>query len=186
MFISLGIINIKWILFLLVPLLLVLCDILQKSIIEEKKYDNNLFYFSFLKFFGRLFSLIFWIALNKSLSFQKNNGKVNLNGVTYKGENLNISTSILDYSILYENMKIEKKITIKKKKSNWLMIITSLLHFIAINIRFIFSNIDYRREVSGGLIVLCSCVRLFVFGLLSYFILKKKILKSINFFQLLL
>ena len=152
MFISFGSINIKWIFFLLVPLLLVLCNILQESIMKEKKYDNNLFYFAFLKFVGRSFSFIFWIALNKSLSFQKNNGKINLNGVTYKRENLNISISILD-SILFENIKIEKKISIKKRQSILFMIVTSLLDYIATTIKFIFSNIDYRREVSGRLIV---------------------------------
>ena len=182
MFISFGSINIKWIFFLLVPLLLVLCNMLQVFIMKEKKYDNNLFYFAFLKFVGRSFSLIFWIALNKSLSFQKNNGKVNLNGVTYKRENVNVSISILD-SILFENIKNEKKISIKKRKSILFMIVTSLLDYIATTIKFIFSNIDYRMEVSGGLIVLCSCVRLLVFALLSYFILKNKNIKKHQYFS---
>ena len=67
MFISFGIINIKWILFLLFPLIIVLCDITK----DQLEYKKNIFFSTVLKFLGRSLSFIFWPLLYKFLSWRR-------------------------------------------------------------------------------------------------------------------
>jgi hypothetical protein len=68
MFISFGAVNLRWLLFLLVPTLIFFCNFIE----SYSKSDKNLFFFAFLRFFSRSLSFILWLILYKSVSFQNN------------------------------------------------------------------------------------------------------------------
>ena len=71
MLISLGAINIKWILFILVPLFTYLCMIIEIDL----EYSDNLYFIPFLQFLSSCFNFIFWLISYKSLSFVRERKK---------------------------------------------------------------------------------------------------------------
>ena len=170
MLITLGKINIKWILFLFVPILLFLTSLVER----KSTSDDNLFFYAFLRFFARTLSFIPWIILNKSLKFQNMRKKLKLM-LLKKNEDINGDSSnelILQNSVkrnlsefeiltsdLDNNIKRKNDIMKKKYRTNFqILLFTGFMDFIVTTVKFIFINFKYRDKVSGGLTVLSSCI----------------------------
>ena len=203
--IKFGLINNKWILFLLVPTLIYI----GRKFEENLGASQNLFYTQFLKFFSRSFSCILWIILYKSINKEKKDSKINsrintealfpsseCDSQSYKtdkndnNENIpKITTSIISQKDLYEIRMEEKEKNLKielsrKERINYLILILSgIFDFIGSSTKYIFKYIKYREYVSGGLSILTSCVRLVVFAILSYFLLEYKKLEKHHYFS---
>ena len=186
MFISFGKINIKWILFLLVPLLIFFISLIE----SKSNSDENLFFFPFLRFLARSLSCILWIVLYKSLQFQnvrkknkENSIKLNESLIINSDEvietqrnRVKTASEVTIYSNNLDNnlKQINDNIIIKNKTNNKIMILTGILDFIATTVKYIFIHFKYRDKVSGGLTVLSSCSRLMFITLLSYFFLYRE------------
>ena len=114
MFISLGIINIKWILFLLFPLMIVLCDITK----DQLENENNIFFNTFLKFLGRSLCFIFWPLLYKLLSWDSEikNEKNQINESIYKDGNIKEKQNTAFLEFIANDIKSNKTIINNKRK----------------------------------------------------------------------
>lgn len=188
MLISFGDINLKWILFLAVPLLIFFISLIER----KSNSDENLFFFPFLRFFARLLSCLLWIVLNRSLKFQNvrkrnkviNSKKLNEKLIINNNEEIAISESnkaktaseVTIYSNnLDNNLKQKNDILILKNKiNNKILLFTGFLDFIATTVKYTFIHFKYREQVSGGLTVLSSCSRLMFITILSYFFLYRE------------
>ena len=195
MLITLGKINIKWTLFLFVPILLFLTSLVER----KSTSDDNLFFYPFLRFFARTLSFIPWVILYKSLKFQNIRKNLKLM-LLKKNEDINddISNELISQSSVKRNLSefeiltsdldnnIKRKNDIMKKKyrTNFqILLFTGFMDFIVTTVKFIFINFKYRDKVSGGLTVLSSCARLMVITILSYIFLKREKLKSHQLFS---
>ena len=159
MFISFGSINIKWILFLLFPLINVLCEITKDQLI----YEKNIFFYTFLKFLGRSLCFIFWPLLYKILSCRKEKKKNN----QINEEDLKDDNSTVFLKLVFDDIKSNKKlIKNKHKKSNHLLLLFSFFDFIGANMKFLVKNNKY-WDKSAGLNIISSCTRLLFFVLFS-------------------
>ena len=165
----------------------------------------KIFFYAFLRFFSHTLNFILWIILNKSLSYPKNteneNDEINKkeeveeikdnsdNNNNISPENRSVSidsrnTFISEYTLYKKKMTLEKKIKMKQYNDNKkLLFLTAILDFIATTIKYIFNNIELRRNVSGGLTVLSSCSRLLLIILLSHFLIKSEKLKKHQYFS---
>ena len=201
MLISFGSLKIKWLLLLIVPSFIFFCNITEYA----SNSDRNFFFYAFLRFFSRTLNFILWIILNKSLSYPKNteneNDEINKkeeveeikensdNSNNISPENRSVSidsrnTFISEYTLYKKKMTLEKKIKRKQYNDNKkLLFLTAILDFIATTIKYIFNNIELRRNVSGGLTVLSSCSRLLLIILLSHFLIKNEKLKRHQYFS---
>ena len=195
MLISLGELNIKSILFILLPILMFLCRLSEKNL----DYEENLFFILFIKNCGRSFSFILWIFLNRTLNFQREELNVEIiNKIQSLNENNEMddeppndedSKKFISEKTIYERKikekeKIKTKIINEKIKSyNKILIYTVILDFIGSFIKFIFAKLEYVEHVSGGLKILSSCVRLFFCAILSYFLLGNKKLENYQHFS---
>ncbi len=145
MFISFGIINIKWILFLLFPLIIVLCDITK----DQLEYKKNIFFSTVLKFFGRSLSFIFWPLLYKFLSWsrEKKNKKSEIIESIYNNEDLKKKQSTVFLEFMLNDIRSNKKIINNKhKKSNHFLLLFSFLDFTASIIKYLVKNNKYLNE----------------------------------------
>lgn len=202
MFIYFGKINIKWLLFLLVPIFICLVYLIEKYL----DYEKNLFYKSFIKFFSRSLSFILWIILYKSQKKKpKNENKEQIIEKYLSEENISQNENIIDndnekntdneninrrkfnlseYMLYKKKIKDNKDIKKKKFKANDLFLLyTIILGFFSTTLKYIFSDIKYIEHLSGGLIVLTSCFRLFICAICSYFILDIKIFERHQHFS---
>ena len=163
MFISFGDINIKWTLFLLFPVIIVLCEITKDQLI----YEKNIFFYTFLKFLGRFLCFIFWPLLYKLLSCLKEKNKKNqINEEDLKDDN---STVIME--LILNDMKSNKKlIKNKHKKSNHLLLLFSFLDSFGENMKFLVKNNKYWDKKSAVSNIISSCARLLFFVLFSKFL----------------
>ena len=193
MFISCGSINFKWILFLITPLLMYICNLIEK----ESESDKNIFFFSFLRFFSRSLNFILWLILKKSLSFQKD--KKDEEEISQKldegfspiledseeDNNIVKSKTIVSETILYkQKMEIKKKYLLKQYKAkDKLIFFVGILDFIATTVKYIFVNLKYIQKVSGGLNILSSCARLALMTSLSYFFINNQKLQKHQYFS---
>ena len=196
MFISCGELNIKCILFILVPIFMFFCRLSEKNL----DYEENLFFISFIKYCSRSFSFILWILLNRSLSsFQKEEIKIETidqplftdddNDVISDGDTIKYRKSFVPETVLYER-KIKKREKIKEKnvkekiKSyNIVLLYTIILGFVGTFIKYIFIKLESREHVSGGLTILSSCTRLCVCAICSYFLLGDKKFEKHQYFS---
>ena len=182
MFISLGIINIKWILFLLFPLTIVLCDITKVQLENEK----NIFFNTFLKFLGRSLCFIFWPLLYKLLSWdgETKNEKDQINENIYKDENIKEKQSSAYFEFIVNDIKSNKTIiNNKRKKNNHLLLLFSFLDFISSNIKILVKKNDYLNNESAGLNIISSCTRLLFFVLFSKFLINNHKINRHQYFS---
>ena len=195
MFISCGSVNLKWFLFLLVPILMYICNILEKNSHSEQ----NVFFFSYLRFFSRSLSFILWMILKKSLSFQnekkeeeENLQKLDVGEFPIRADsyfditkNPRKSKSLVsEYMIYKENMDNKKKNLLKQYKSkDYFILYTGLLDFISTTIKYFFRNLKYIGKVSGGLNILSSCTRLALMASLSYFFINNQKIHRHQYFS---
>ena len=198
MFISFGAVNLRWLLFLLVPTLIFFCNFIE----SYSKSDKNLFFFAFLRFFSRSLSFILWLILYKSVSFQKNIKKEEENfqrkeedpdELLLSNINNNLSednsiarskTYVSEYILYKKKLENKNKDILKKYKANNIIILyTAILDFVSTTVKYIFGNIKYIQNISGGLNVLSSCARLALMTSLSYFLISNQKLKKHQYFS---
>ena len=193
MFISCGSVNFKWILFFITPILMHICNLIEKN----SKSDKNIFFFSFLRFFSRSLNFILWLILKKSLSSQKDKkdeeensqkldeGFSSIHEDSDEVNNCVKSNSIVSETILYkQKMEIKKKYLLEQYKAkDKLIFFTGILDFIATTIKYIFVNLKYIQKVSGGLNILSSCARLALMISLSYCFINNQKLQRHQYFS---
>ena len=198
MFISCGSVNLRWLLFLLVPTLIYFCNFIE----SYSKSDKNLFFFAFLRFFSRSLSCILWLILYKSISFQKNIKKKeenfqrkeedpdelllsNINNNLSEDNSISQSKTYVSEYILYKKkLKNKNKDILKKYKANNIIILyTAILDFVSTTVKYIFGYLKYIQNISGGLNVLSSCARLALMTSLSYFLISNQKLKKHQYFS---
>ena len=209
MLISFGELNIKCILFILVPIFLFCCRLSEKNL----DYEENLFFILFIKHLSRSFSFILWIVLNQSLAFQREESKLDTinkdknqplfrnnenedvpdisndedgdgSGDTIKNRKAFVSEKIIYETKIKKKEKIKVKIIMKKMKSyNVLLLYSIILNFVGHFIKFIFAKLEYREHVSAGLSILSSCTRLCVCAICSYFFLGDKKFEKHQYFS---
>ena len=174
MIISFGSLRIKWLLFLLVPIFIFLCNITEHA----SECDKNYFFYAFLRFLSRSLSFILWIILKKSLSYQKdtenndvNQTQINDSQSDDKSLSIKAKKTFSEYVLYRERMKKKSKLQMKLYRGkNILLILTGILDFIATTIKYIFNNLKLISNVSEGLTVLSSCSRLLLLISLSHFL----------------
>ena len=182
MFISFGAINIKWILFLIFPLIIVLCDITK----DQLKIEKNIFFQIFLKFLGRSLCFIFWPLLYKLLSWDSEieNEKNQINESIYKDGNIKEKQNTAFLEFIANDIKSNKTIiNNKRKKNNHLLLLFSFLDFISSNIKFLVKNNKYWINQSAGLNIISSCTRLLFFVLFSKFLINNHKINRHQYFS---
>ena len=126
-----------------------------------------------------------YIAQNKSE--ENNRDTNNEKNIESKNDITLIKTKkiFLPEYILYEEKLKEKNEIIKKKfkANNFILLYTLILGFIGTTLKYIFSKIKYRENISGGLTVLASCIRLFICAICSYCFLGVKIFERHQYFS---
>ncbi len=194
MFISLGELNKKCLLFILVPILVTLRWFLESQYNKENK---NLFFNSFLRFFSCSINLIPWIfllktmdialerrssrkSIEKEMSKDKNDKNDNIDDAYYnvnrRDSTLSSHSSDSLFSIEMQK-QIDKKLEKKKKSKNRTMVllsITGILFFVSVSLHFILSELNFRKSVSGGLIVFSTFIRTIILVLLSNIFIKSE------------
>ena len=73
--------------------------------------------------------------------------------------------------------QIDKKLEKKKKSKNRTMVllsITGILFFVSVSLHFILSELNFRKSVSGGLIVFSTFIRTIILVLLSNIFIKSE------------
>ena len=183
MFISLGELNKKSLLFILVPIIITIRWFLEQQFNNENK---NLFFNSFLRFLSCSLNFIPWIFLLKSMdsalerrsstktiekeiSKDKNDDNENDNSIDRRKS----STCSL-YSIEMQK-QIDKKLEkIKKSKNKTIVLlsITGILFFVSVSLHFILSELKFRKNVSGGLIIFSTIIRTIILVILSNIFIK--------------
>ena len=191
MFISLGELNKKCLLFIFVPILVALRWFLESKFNNENK---NLFYNSFLRFFSCFLNLIPWIflrkimdkALERSSSKKSNEKKISKDKNDNKDNNYNnfnrTESELSDHSSdslfsIEKQKQIDKKLEkkkISKIRTMVLLSITGILFFISVSLHFILSEMKFRKSMSGGLIVLAIFIRTIKLVLLSNIFIKSE------------
>ena len=190
MLISLGAINIKWILFILVPLFTYLCMIIEIDLDNS----DNLYFIPFLQFLSSCFNFIFWLISYKSLSFvrerKKNESLLIKRTQTDKKlidekDSIPRRNSYASELELYERDLLKKKAKLKLKYLGniFLLILTGFLDFFSFSINFIINKFKIIKNVSGGLTILSSCTRLFFIGFFYRFSLNGKKLEKHQYFS---
>ena len=182
MFISFGAINIKWILFLIFPLIIVLCDITK----DQLKIEKNIFFQIFLKFLGRSLCFIFWPLLYKLLSWDSEieNEKNQINESIYKDGNIKEEQSAAYFEFIVKDIKTNKKIiNNKRKKNNHLLILFSFLNFIGSNVDFFVKNNQYWNKQSAALKFISSSTKLLFFVLFSKFLISNHKINRHQYFS---
>ena len=187
MFISFGLINKKWILFLLVPL-----SVVAFYLLEDKLKDKNLFLSFFVKIIARLSCIIPYFCISKSLSnehevkhskekviiiseINDNNDSIHSNNSNNSKLSNNYNQTMGTQYLLSEN---KKRIEKKKRKSGKLyfyLILSGLIDFLALAIRYLVFRINYIEELSEGTSELSSFFRVIYFVVLPFFLIKSKI-----------
>ena len=188
MFISLGELNKKCLLFIFVPILVTLLWFLESKFNNENK---NLFFNSFLRFFSCSLNLISWIFLLKIMdkalerrSSNKTNEKIiSKDNKDNTDNDFNRTESALsDHSSdslfsIEKQKQIDKRLKKIKKSKNRTMVllsITGILFFISVSLHFILSEMKFRKNISGGLIVLATFIRIIILVLLSNIFIKSE------------
>ena len=207
-----GQINIKWLFFLLVPIFICLCYVNEKYLDYAKNLFYLSFIKFFSRSLTFILWIILYKSLKNESKKENNkneneNKEKNIDYFIVKEENKKENTinsdnekgiddscdiylikskkSNLPEYILYE-MKLKKEKEIKKKKfkaNNFILLLTIILGFIGTTLKYIFSNVKYRKNISGGLTVLSSCIRLFICAIFSYFFLGVKIFERHQYFS---
>lgn len=209
MFISFGELNIKSLLFILVPFFVGLRWLLESNFKNE---NNNLFFRAFLRFLARSLSVFFWIFLSRNMSFSKNKENENkLNNKLLEKDEEEIAKEInnecqesispvgndddISNISLYEiekrkRLNKEKQFNdIKKRikiKSTILLFLTGFLDFCCVFVSHILYELDLYKEFSGGIVILSANIRLFAFSLFSHFLIKLKKTQKHQFYSMMI
>lgn len=119
-------------------------------------------------------------SIEKEMSKDKNDKNDNIDDAYYnvnrRDSTLSSHSSDSLFSIEMQK-QIDKKLEKKKKSKNRTMVllsITGILFFVSVSLHFILSELNFRKSVSGGLIVFSTFIRTIILVLLSNIFIKSE------------
>ena len=171
MFISLGTLNYKCLLFIFVPILFWVREYLEENIDNE---HQNLFTIPFLRAFARSLAIFLWLYLHKNVSKMKSNIIEDKENENSFDEEVHKSKILSEFEINRQKEDIKKGLLAKnfQTSSLYLLIIEVIVEFIGC---FLFSTLfklKVANGITGGIIIISIFVRLVLLAIISIFFIK--------------
>ena len=185
MFISLGTLNYKCLLFIFVPIFFYARGILEDNI--DIKHQN-LFTIPFLRAFARSLAIFLWLYLHKNVSKMKSKNTEEKENENSFDEEVIKSRIISEYEINRHKDDIKKGLLAKNFGTNSLniLIIEVIIEFICC---FLFSTLfkfKIAEGVTGGIVIISIFVRLVVLAIISYFYIKSNKIYKHQYFSIIM
>ena len=205
MIISLGELNKKCWLFILVPIFLTIRWYMENYIFEDSK--KNLFFGSFLRFFSNSLNIILWIIFNKSMSFEKNKDKekekernsINDDNILKdeikniifsedRGNNIKRNSFISQFELEMIKEQEKKELMNKSKRVTklgdfFLLLLSGFVDFIFTSISLIIDELRLKKRISVGISALSANTRLVICAIFSYYLIKSSKMYRHHYFS---
>lgn len=209
MFISFGELDKKSLLFIFLPVVLSIRWLLESLLLTNR----NFFFNSFKRFWALSLNIILWLFLKYKMSYGKrktieenqpvekelkneeNANEINGRENDDEKEKKDSSTLSLNFSSQYhiERTKEKKRQNMLKKikrnikcKGFVLLILAGILNFVCEFMSHIMYELKAYEDLSGGIVILSANVRVFIFPLLSYYLIQSKSLHKHQFYSIII